>query len=157
MGARNVSLLAYLEEMKQVCDELYVTTDDGTYGEKGFVTNVVQRIFEQDKNAYDLVFAVGPLPMMRAVCNVTKTFGIHTVVSMNPIMIDGTGMCGGCRLTVGGETKFACVDGPDFDGHLVDFDEAMRRQGMYKSIESRRAHMAEERASGHVCKVGLDK
>ena len=135
MGARNVSLLAYLEEMKQVCDELYVTTDDGTYGEKGFVTNVVQRIFEQDKNAYDLVFAVGPLPMMRAVCNVTKTFGIHTVVSMNPIMIDGTGMCGCCRLTVGGVVKYACVDGPEFDGHQVDFDEVINRNIYFSEIE----------------------
>ena len=135
MGARNVSLLAYLEEMKQVCDELYVTTDDGTYGEKGFVTNVVQRIFEQDKNAYDLVFAVGPLPMMRAVCNVTKTFGIHTVVSMNPIMIDGTGMCGCCRLTVGGVVKYACVDGPEFDGHQVDFDEVINRNRYFSEIE----------------------
>ena len=135
MGARNVSLLAYLEEMKQVCYELYVTTDDGTYGEKGFVTNVVQRIFEQDKNAYDLVFAVGPLPMMRAVCNVTKTFGIHTVVSMNPIMIDGTGMCGCCRLTVGGVVKYACVDGPEFDGHQVDFDEVINRNRYFSEIE----------------------
>lgn len=136
MGARNVSLLAYREEMEKVCDKLYVTTDDGTFGEKGFVTTVVQRIFEEDKNAYDLVFAVGPLPMMRAVCNVTKSLGVKTVVSMNPIMIDGTGMCGGCRLTVGGETKFACVDGPDFDGHLVDFDEAMHRGTMYKDFET---------------------
>ena len=135
MGARNVSLLAYREEMEKVCDKLYVTTDDGTFGEKGFVTTVVQRIFEEDKNAYDLVFAVGPLPMMRAVCNVTKSLGVKTVVSMNPIMIDGTGMCGCCRLTVNGVTKYACVDGPEFDGHEVDFDEVINRNRYFSEIE----------------------
>ena len=135
MGARNVSLLAYLKEMQEVCDTLYVTTDDGTYGEKGFVTNVVQRLFDQDKNAFELVFAVGPLPMMRAVCNVTKEIGVKTVVSMNPIMIDGTGMCGCCRLTVNGVTKYACVDGPEFDGHEVDFNEVINRNRYFVDIE----------------------
>ena len=137
MGARDVSLLAYLDEMKEVCDELFVTTDNGSFGEKGFVTTVVSRIFEQDKNAYDMVFAVGPLPMMRAVCNVTKELGVKTIVSMNPVMVDGTGMCGGCRLTVGGVTKYACVDGPEFDGHEVDFAEVMNRNSYYREIEQK--------------------
>ena len=137
MGARDVSLLAYLDEMKEVCDELFVTTDNGSFGEQGFVTTVVSRIFEQDKNAYDMVFAVGPLPMMRAVCNVTKELGVKTIVSMNPVMVDGTGMCGGCRLTVGGVTKYACVDGPEFDGHEVDFAEVMNRNSYYREIEQK--------------------
>ena len=137
MGARDVSLLAYLDEMKEVCDELFVTTDNGSFGEKGFVTTVVSRIFEADKNAYDMVFAVGPLPMMRAVCNVTRELGVKTIVSMNPVMVDGTGMCGGCRLTVGGVTKYACVDGPEFDGHEVDFDEVMNRNSYYREIEQK--------------------
>ena len=135
MGARNIKLLACLKEMQEVCDQLYITTDDGTLGEKGFVTDIVQRIFEHDKNAYELVFAVGPLPMMKAVCNVTKLFHVKTIVSMNPIMIDGTGMCGCCRLNVNGITKYACVDGPEFDGHAINFDEAINRNRYFSEIE----------------------
>ena len=112
-------------------------TDDGSHGEKGLVTNALEELIKAG-NQYDEVIAIGPLVMMKFVCKLTKEYGIKTVVSMNPIMIDGTGMCGGCRLTVGGETKFACVDGPDFDGHLVDFDEAMERGTMYKEIETRK-------------------
>ena len=110
-------------------------SDDGSWGEKGLVTAALEKLITEG-NEYDEVIAIGPLVMMKFVCQVTKKYGIKTVVSMNPIMIDGTGMCGGCRLTVGGETKFACVDGPDFDGHLVDFDEAMARGGMYREFEA---------------------
>ena len=110
-------------------------TDDGTYGEKGFVTNALENLILSGRK-YDEVIAIGPLPMMKFVSLLTKKYGIKTVVSMNPIMIDGTGMCGCCRLTVGGETKFACVDGPEFDGHLVDFDEAIRRSAMYREFEA---------------------
>ena len=109
-------------------------SDDGSYGEKGLVTDALRKLIESGEQ-YDEVIAIGPLIMMKFVCKLTKEFNIHTVVSMNPIMIDGTGMCGGCRLTVGGETKFACVDGPEFDGHLVDFDEAMERGSQYKPME----------------------
>ena len=109
-------------------------TDDGSYGTKGLVTNALKELIESGEQ-YDEVITIGPVIMMKFVCAVTKEYGIKTIVSMNPIMIDGTGMCGGCRLTVGGKTKFACVDGPEFDGHEVDFDEAMRRGGMYKEFE----------------------
>ena len=125
-GFRNKDLIILEDEMREVSDHLYLMTDDGSNGHKGFVTAALE---ENIKNGagYDFVVAIGPLPMMRAVCNLTKEHNIETMISMNPIMIDGTGMCGGCRLTVGGETKFACVDGPDFNGHEVDFDEAMKR------------------------------
>ncbi|HZK70432.1 MAG TPA: sulfide/dihydroorotate dehydrogenase-like FAD/NAD-binding protein, partial [Clostridia bacterium] len=113
---------------------LYVVTEDGSKGTKGFVTNALKKLLDEG-NKYDVVVAIGPLVMMKAVSEMTREYGVKTIVSMNPIMIDGTGMCGGCRLTVGGETKFACVDGPDFDGHLVNFDEAMKRQTMYKKKE----------------------
>ena len=133
-GFRNTDLIILEDEMKAVSDNLYLMTDDGSNGNKGFVTNALE---ENIKNGadYDLVIAIGPVPMMKAVCQLTKQHGIKTIVSMNPIMIDGTGMCGGCRLTVGGKTKFACVDGPDFDGHEVDFDELMKRNVMYRSME----------------------
>ena len=133
-GFRNTELIILEDEMKAVSDNLYLMTDDGSNGNKGFVTTALE---ENIKNGagYDLVIAIGPVPMMKAVCNLTKPYGINTIVSMNPIMIDGTGMCGGCRLTVGGKTKFACVDGPDFDGHEVDFDELMKRNVMYRNSE----------------------
>ena len=121
--------------MRAVSNNLYVTTDDGSYGTKGFVTTKLAELIDSGEK-YDIVIAIGPVPMMKFVCDVTKPHGIKTIVSLNPIMIDGTGMCGGCRLTVGGETKFACVDGPDFDGHQVDFDEAMHRGTMYKEFEA---------------------
>jgi len=136
MGARNKNLIFWQDKMKNACDELFITTDDGTLGRQGFVTGVVEELINKEK--IDEIIAVGPMPMMRAVCNLTKDKQIKTIVSMNPIMVDGTGMCGACRLTVGGETKFACVDGPDFDGHLVDFDEVIARTSIYKDQEKRR-------------------
>jgi 2-polyprenylphenol hydroxylase and related flavodoxin oxidoreductases len=133
-GFRNTDIIILEDEMKAASDRLIITTDDGSNGNKGFVTDALRKNIE-DGAGYDLVIAIGPLVMMRAVCNLTKEFGIKTVISMNPIMIDGTGMCGGCRLTVGGKTKFACVDGPDFDGHEVDFDEAIKRTRTYFDME----------------------
>ena len=138
VGFRNKDLVILEEEFSAVSDRLVMMTDDGSHGQKGLVTDAVKMLIEGG-NPYDQVIVIGPLIMMKFVCALTKTYGIKTVVSMNPIMIDGTGMCGGCRLTVGGETKFACVDGPDFDGHLVDFDEAMQRSSMYRGFE-RHAH-----------------
>lgn len=144
-GFRNVDIIILEDEMRAVCDNLYITTDDGSNGNKGFVTDELKKHIEEGAG-YDAVIAIGPLPMMKFVSKLTKEYGIKTIVSMNTVMIDGTGMCGGCRVTVGGEVKFACVDGPDFDGHLVDFDEAMRRNGFYK---------AEEKAAmeAHICKL----
>lgn len=134
VGFRNKDLVILEEEFKAVSDKFCLMTDDGSYGEKGLVTDALKGLIE-DGNKYDEVIVIGPVIMMKFVSLLTKEYDIKTVVSMNPIMIDGTGMCGGCRLTVGGETKFACVDGPDFDGHLVDFDEAMKRSAMYKPFE----------------------
>lgn len=136
MGSKTKDLLIYVEEMKKVATNLYVTTDDGSYGFHGMGTNQLQALVDEGKH-YDLCIAIGPMIMMKFVCKLTKELGIPTIVSMNPIMVDGTGMCGACRLTVGGEVKFACVDGPEFDGHLVDFDQAMKRQQMYKTEEGR--------------------
>ena len=134
VGFRNKDLVILEDEFRAASDRLVMMTDDGSCGEKGLVTAALEKLI-QEGNEYDEVIAIGPLVMMKFVCAVTKKYGVKTVVSMNPIMIDGTGMCGGCRLTVGGETKFACVDGPDFDGHLVDFDEAMKRGSMYRNFE----------------------
>lgn len=133
-GFRSKDIVILEEEFGKVCDNLYITTDDGSYGEKGFVTDKLKSLIEAG-NQYDLAVAIGPVPMMKFVCEVTRPYGIKTLVSLNPIMIDGTGMCGGCRVTVGGETKFACVDGPDFDGHKVNFDELMKRNGTYRAKE----------------------
>jgi ferredoxin--NADP+ reductase len=135
VGFRNTSLFILVDELGDACNNLIIMTDDGSNGHKGFVTTAPEDQIKAGVK-YDEVIAIGPMPMMRAACNLTKEYNIPTVVSMNPIMIDGTGMCGGCRLTVGGETKFACVDGPDFDGHLVDFDEAIARSRMYKKEEA---------------------
>lgn len=135
VGFRNKDLVILEDEFKKVSNKLCMMTDDGSHGTKGLVTNALEELIKEGNN-YDEVIAIGPLVMMKFVCLLTKKYNIKTVVSMNPIMIDGTGMCGGCRLTVGGETKFACVDGPDFDGHLVDFDEAMHRGTMYKDFEA---------------------
>ena len=134
VGFRNKDLVILEDEFKAASDILKVMTDDGSAGTKGLVTDALKELIEAG-NQYDEVIAIGPIIMMKFVCKLTKEYGIKTVVSMNPIMIDGTGMCGGCRLTVGGETKFACVDGPEFDGHLVDFDEALERGSMYKEFE----------------------
>ena len=133
-GFRSQDIIILEDEMKAASDNLYLMTDDGSNGHKGFVTDALRQNIESGAK-YDLVVAIGPLPMMKAVCNLTKEYGIKTIISMNSIMIDGTGMCGGCRVTVGGETKFACVDGPDFDGHLVDFDEVMKRSKTYAEME----------------------
>ena len=134
VGFRCKDLVILEDEFKAVSDKYVLMSDDGTAGEKGLVTNALQKLIESGEQ-YDEVIAIGPVIMMKFVCKLTKEYGIKTVISMNPIMIDGTGMCGGCRLTVGGVTKFACVDGPDFDGHLVDFDEAMKRGASYKEWE----------------------
>lgn len=134
VGFRNKELVILADEFKAVSDKYVLVSDDGSTGKKGFVTDALKELIDSGE-AYDLVIAIGPIPMMKFVSKLTKEYGIKTIVSMNPIMIDGTGMCGGCRLTVGGETKFACVDGPEFDGHLVDFDEAMERGAMYKKFE----------------------
>ena len=133
-GFRNKDLVILEDEFKAASDKLIMMTDDGSYGTAGRVTDALKELIDSGEQ-YDEVIAIGPLIMMKFVCALTKEYGVKTTVSMNPIMIDGTGMCGGCRLTVGGETKFACVDGPDFDGHLVDFDEAMERAAMYRDFE----------------------
>ena len=137
IGAKNKDLLIYEEDMKKVAGNVYPTTDDGSYGRSGMVTNTLKDLVEKEGKSYDVCVAIGPMIMMKFVCLTTKELGIKTIVSMNPIMVDGTGMCGACRLTVGGEVKFACVDGPEFDGHLVDFDQAMKRQQIYKTAEGR--------------------
>ena len=136
VGAKTKDLLILEDKMKEVCN-LYVTTDDGSYVRKGMGTDVLRDLVQNQGKEYDLCVAIGPMIMMKFVCLLTKELNIPTVVSMNPIMVDGTGMCGACRLMVGGEVKFACVDGPDFDGHKVDFDLAMKRQQMYKTEEGR--------------------
>ena len=145
VGFRNKDIVILEDEFKSACDNLYLMTDDGSYGEKGFVTVKLQQLLESGKQ-YDEVLAIGPIPMMKFVSQTTKPFGVKTIVSLNPIMVDGTGMCGGCRVTVGGEVKFACVDGPDFDGHQVDYAELMNRNGVYRERE------AEVRQS-HKCRI----
>ncbi len=136
MGARNKDLIFWADKMQNACTELFITTDDGSMGEKGFVTQVLEKIMNREK--VDYAIAVGPMPMMRAVAEMTRGKGIYTEASMNPIMVDGTGMCGACRVTVGGEVKFACVDGPDFDAHQIDFDEVINRTRIYKDQERKR-------------------
>ena len=134
-GFRSKDIVILEEEFKAVSHNFYITTDDGSYGEKGFVTDKLKSLIDAG-NQYDLVLAIGPVPMMKFVCKVTEPYGIKTLVSLNPIMIDGSGMCGGCRVSVGGEIRFACVDGPDFDGHKVNFDELMKRNSAYKEAEA---------------------
>ena len=149
MGSKTKDLLILENEMRQVAGNLYITTDDGSYGAHGMVTAVVEDLVTEQKNHYDVCVAIGPVIMMKFTSLLTKKLGIPTIVSMNPIMVDGTGMCGACRLTVGDEVKFACVDGPEFDGHLVNFDEAMKRQQMYRTQEGRAMLKAQEGASHH--------
>ncbi len=148
IGARNESLIILADEMKKVAGNVYVTTDDGTMGRKGNVNDCLNFLINDEKKSYDLAIAIGPLIMMKFACILTKQLGIPTVVSLNPIMVDGTGMCGACRVLVGNEIKFACVDGPEFDGHLVDFDAAMKRQQLYKTEEGR-AVLREKEGSTH--------
>ncbi len=137
VGAKTKDLLILEEEMKKVAGNLYITTDDGSYERKGMVTDVIKDLVNNQGKKYDTCVAIGPMIMMKFVCLLTKELEIPTIVSLNPIMVDGTGMCGACRVSVGGKVKFACVDGPEFDGHLVNFDEAMKRQQMYKTEEGR--------------------
>ena len=144
VGFRNEDLIILKDELTAACTELTVMTDDGSNGNKGFVTQALAAKLAAGAQ-YDEVIAIGPLPMMRAVCDLTKPYGTKTIVSMNPIMIDGTGMCGGCRVTVGGETKFACVDGPDFDAHQVDFDSLLKRAAFYKDEQ--------DESAKHICRM----
>jgi ferredoxin/flavodoxin---NADP+ reductase len=151
LGARTKELLILEDEMRSASDELIITTDDGSYGDKGLVTDAIQKLVDGGQK-FDQCVAMGPPIMMKFVCLLTKKLGIPTLVSLNPIMVDGTGMCGGCRVTVGGKTKFACVDGPEFDGHEVDFDEMMARLTMYKDYEKESLEMYSEK---HDCKLGI--
>ena len=148
IGSKTKNMLIMEDEMKAVAGNLYVTTDDGSYGRSGMVTKVIEDLYAEGKT-YDLCVTIGPMIMMKFVCLLTKKFNLQTIVSMNPIMVDGTGMCGACRLTVGDEVKFACVDGPEFDGHLVNFDEAMKRQQIYKTAEGRAFLKAKEGNTHH--------
>ncbi|MGM9972712.1 MAG: sulfide/dihydroorotate dehydrogenase-like FAD/NAD-binding protein [Clostridiaceae bacterium] len=159
VGAKNKELVILEEEMKAVAGNLYICTDDGSYGFKGMVTEKLKDLVLNEGKHYDRAIAIGPMIMMKFVCLLTKELNIPTIVSLNPIMVDGTGMCGACRVTVGDEVKFACVDGPEFDGHLVKFDEAMRRQAMYKSEEGRAILKEEEGDTHHHggCGCGGDK
>lgn len=145
VGFRNKDIVILEDEFRAASDNLYLMTDDGSYGEHGFVTVKLQQLLEAG-NQYDEVLAIGPIPMMKFVAKTTEPFGVKTIVSLNPIMVDGTGMCGGCRVTVGGEVKFACVDGPDFDGHKVDFAELMNRNGVYRDQEA-------EDEKNHICRM----
>ena len=149
VGAKTKDLLILEEEMKAVAGNLYVTTDDGSYGRSGMVTQTIQDLVEKEGKTYDVCIAIGPMIMMKFTCKMTESLNIPTIVSLNPIMVDGTGMCGACRVTVGGEVKFACVDGPEFDGHKVNFDEAMKRQQIYKTEEGRAFLKAKEGATHH--------
>ena len=143
VGARSADYVILEDEIKERCRNLYITTDDGTKGRKGFVTDQLKELMDAGEK-YDEVYAIGPMIMMKFVSAVTREYGVKTMVSLNPIMVDGTGMCGGCRVIVGGEVKYACIDGPDFDGHLVDFDSVMQRLSAYKDIE-------QENAKNHPC------
>ena len=145
VGFRSKDIVILEDEFKAASDRLILMTDDGTYGRHGLVTQPLQELLEAGET-FDEVLAIGPVPMMKFVCKTTQPFGVHTSVSLNPIMVDGTGMCGGCRVTVGGETKFACVDGPEFDGHKVDFAELMSRNGVYRDREA-------EVKENHVCRI----
>ena len=149
VGSKNKDQLILTEEMEKVAGNLYVTTDDGSFGRQGMVTSVIEDLVVNQGNKYDACVAIGPMIMMKFVCLLTKKLEIPTIVSLNPIMVDGTGMCGACRVTVGDKVKFACVDGPEFDGHLVNFDEAMKRQQMYKTQEGRAILKAKEGATHH--------
>ena len=137
VGCKTKNMLILEKEMEAVAGNLYVCTDDGSYGHAGMVTSMIEKLVKEEGKKYDVCVAIGPMIMMKFVCLLTKQLDLPTIVSMNPIMVDGTGMCGACRLQVGDEIKFACVDGPEFDGHLVDFDQAMKRQQMYKTEEGR--------------------
>lgn len=157
IGAKTKDMLIFTEQMSKVAENLYITTDDGSEGAKGLVTEQIKRLIEEEGVKYDCCVAIGPMIMMKFVTLTTKAYNLKTIVSLNTLMVDGTGMCGACRVTVGGKTKFTCVDGPEFDGHEVDFDEAMRRVGMYRNLEQRALAIQKEREEGHKCRIGLDK
>ncbi|MEI6675548.1 MAG: sulfide/dihydroorotate dehydrogenase-like FAD/NAD-binding protein [Verrucomicrobiota bacterium] len=148
IGGRSREWVIFEEELRRL-GQVVVCTDDGSYGRKGFVTDATREVLEA--GGVDIVYAVGPVPMMRAVANLTRPYGVHTIVSLNPVMVDGTGMCGGCRVDIGGQTKFACVDGPEFDGHLVDFDLLAERLGTYREFEQH----ANTACESGTCRVGL--
>ena len=156
IGAKNKEMLIYADEMRAVAKNLHIATDDGSEGFKGLVTQLLEKLIA-DGGRCDECVAIGPMIMMKFVALTTKKYALKTTVSLNALMVDGTGMCGACRVSVGGRTRFTCVDGPEFDAHEVDFDEAMRRQGMYRTQEQRAAAIAAEREAGHQCKIGLDK
>ena len=156
IGAKNRDMLIYTEEMERACDHLYITTDDGSAGSKGLVTAKLEELIAAG-NSYHECVAIGPMIMMKFVALTTLKHQLKTTVSLNALMVDGTGMCGACRVTVAGKTRFTCVEGPEFDAHEVDFDEAMRRQGMYRTQEQRAQAIAAERKAGHQCRIGLDK
>lgn len=153
IGAKTKELLILTDEMRSVASNLYIATDDGSEGFKGMVTGCLKELVEVQGKPYDTVITIGPMIMMKFVALTTKELGIPTIASLNSLMVDGTGMCGACRVSVGGKTKFTCVDGPEFDAHEVDFDEAMRRSGQYRTEEQRRL----ERYKDHKCRIGLDK
>ncbi len=157
IGAKTKDMLIFTEQMSKVAENLYLTTDDGSEGAKGLVTEQIKRLIDEEGVKYDCCVAIGPMIMMKFVTLTTKAYNLKTIVSLNTLMVDGTGMCGACRVTVGGKTRFTCVDGPEFDGHEVDFDEAMRRVGMYKNMEQRALAIQKEREEGHKCRIGLDK
>ena len=154
IGAKSGEYVIMEHEFRELTPHVHIATDDGSQGFKGLVTDLLKQLVAGGEK-YDLVVAIGPMIMMKFVALATKELGIPTIVSLNTLMVDGTGMCGACRVTVGGKTRFACVEGPEFDGHLVDFDEAMRRQGMYRTIEERRRAREAEKAAGHKCNIGL--
>ena len=156
IGAKNKDMLIYTAEMERVASHLYITTDDGSCGSKGLVAAKLEELIAAG-NHYDECVAIGPMIMMKFVALTTKKYNLKTTVSLNALMVDGTGMCGACRVTVAGKTRFTCVEGPEFDAHEVDFDEAMRRQGMYRTEEQRATAIRKEREEGHKCRIGLDK
>ena len=157
IGAKRADMLIYCDEMAAVADAVHIATDDGSAGFHGMVTGVIDELVGRRRELFDECVAIGPMIMMKFVTRAAVDYGLKTTVSLNALMVDGTGMCGACRVSVGGKTYFTCVDGPEFDGSQVDFDEAMRRQGMYRTQEERANAIAAERAAGHVCRIGLDK
>ena len=157
VGAKTKELLIYAEEMRQVATNLYIATDDGSEGFHGLVTALLEKLINEEGKQYDVCVAIGPMIMMKFVTLTAKKFDLPCIVSLNALMVDGTGMCGACRVTIAGKTKFTCVDGPEFNAYDVDFDEAMRRQGMYRTQEQRALAIQKEREAGHRCNIGLDK
>ncbi|MBQ5836491.1 MAG: sulfide/dihydroorotate dehydrogenase-like FAD/NAD-binding protein [Alistipes sp.] len=157
VGAKTKDLLIYAEEMRKVATNLYIATDDGSEGFHGLVTALLEKLINEEGKQYDVCVAIGPMIMMKFVTLTAKKFDLPCIVSLNALMVDGTGMCGACRVTIAGKTKFTCVDGPEFNAYDVDFDEAMRRQGMYRTQEQRALAIQKEREAGHKCNIGLDK